>query len=62
MDSYNVNTQKIAEWLHKEFCCWNHTDGCSWLYEEDDWNGWAHKKYLEKARRLLNENSLASLF
>jgi len=49
--------QRLAIKLHKLLCHHNHIDGCSWTYEGtkagDDWNGYAHKEYLEKAQVLM---------
>jgi len=28
---------KLAEKIHSKTCSWNHTDGCSWEYE--NWDG-----------------------
>lgn len=53
--------QRLAEELHSVQCHINHTDGCGWFYEfsngEANWSGWAHARYLEKARKLLSEVS-----
>jgi len=45
--------KRLAEKLHDLLCHWNHTDGCSWGYE--DWNnvGHARRAYLKKARLAL---------
>lgn len=49
---------KFAISLHKKECIHNHTDGCGWFYEftnkEHEWDGYVHKGYLEKARKILN--------
>jgi heterodisulfide reductase subunit B len=49
--------KKLARAYHSKECHWNHTDGCSYYYEEDsnktDWEGFAHKEYLEKSKKLL---------
>jgi hypothetical protein len=49
--------ERLAITLHSMLCHANHTDGCSWGYEESgdktEWNGYAHKRYLEKSRRVL---------
>ncbi len=50
--------KRLAEMLHAIQCRSNHTDGCGWLYEKDRINMWdgtnfAHKQYLDKARRIL---------
>lgn len=60
---------RLAEVLHKKFCHWNHTDGCSWEYEK--WDGTtnmtyrdairphsARGRYLTMARNILDEFSL----
>ena len=43
--------------MHKKLCHSNHTDGCSFYYGinglEDDWNEYEHRKYLEKANKIL---------
>lgn len=45
--------QQLAVQLHTLLCHYNHTDGCSWDYENSggriDWKGHAHGRYLEKA-------------
>lgn len=50
--------EQLAITLHSMLCHWNHTDGCSWEYEgsggKTDWNGHAHKQYLEKGRKMLS--------
>lgn len=43
--------QQLAEYMHEKLCRWNHTDGCSWYYE-NDWHGDSHQKYLAAAARL----------
>jgi hypothetical protein len=58
---------ELATALHNVQCRWNHTDGCSWYYEEDEWkkpgHGWAadmwkpgtmraHASWLEKAKKI----------
>lgn len=48
---------QLAIQLHETLCTWNHTDGCSWQYEfsngQVEWDGYAHGKYLAKARKLI---------
>jgi len=50
--------EQLAITLHSMLCHHNHIDGCGWEYEgsngKDDWNGYAHKKYLEKGRKMLS--------
>jgi len=36
---------EVAELLHKALCTWNHTDGCSWFYEE-----WENINFKDKYR------------
>lgn len=49
----------LAESLHNLQCTWNHTDGCGWFYEVSDtypggtWNGYAHKRYLDSAKKVM---------
>lgn len=46
--------KKLATAMHQKFCHSNHSDGCSWFYDENDWRKEdSHKIYLEKARKLL---------
>jgi hypothetical protein len=49
--------KELAIYLHSSFCCINHDDGCGWHWEishdKHNWNGYAHKEYLEKASRHL---------
>lgn len=51
--------ERLAEYLHSKSCHWDHTEGCSWHYETNsskvDWTGYAHSRYLEKARRALGK-------
>ena len=45
---------------HNCLCQWNHTDGCSWGYEEnspDPWKCDAHHRWLNHYDRLLNGSS-----
>lgn len=49
---------RLAEILHKKLCHWNHTDGCSWLYEK--WSDALRpqsvkKEYLDMSRKILQE-------
>lgn len=51
--------QRVASAFHSLFCHYNHTDGCSWLYEQknhiDDWNADTHISWLEKAEKFVDE-------
>lgn len=49
--------QRDAIALHQAMCRYDHTDQCGWLYEDGgitghNWNGSAHRLYLDKARAL----------
>lgn len=44
---------KMAEYLHNNFCQWNHMDGCSWNYENGDWKAFTHASWLEKAKKVI---------
>lgn len=61
---YEVQTNPeilVAEELHRIKCKQNHTDGCSWFYE--DWGdklGYARERYLEEANELLAEDVMES--
>jgi len=54
----------LAEAMHTSLCRWNHTDGCSWWYENeraDKWEkGWAHSKYLKGAEAMANRLQASS--
>lgn len=64
-DSIPYDVQRLVEHLHSVQCNSNHDDGCSWFYEFKsldgvdiaNWNGWAHKRYLEKAKKLISQFS-----
>lgn len=53
-------TQKLAIELHNKNCKGNHTDYCDWEYDVrnavdgtyHNWDGYAHKLYLEKAEKI----------
>lgn len=50
--------QELAIKLHKKFCHWNHIDGCGFDYEykkngDHDWTRFAHKEYLDKAKKII---------
>lgn len=44
----------LAEFLHKKFCVWNHTNQCRWCYSGDDWSESEHQRYLKKADEILD--------
>lgn len=48
----------VAERAHNLLCQWNHTDGCSWGYEDggDKWRGHAHSRWLEKIEQLTKKD------
>ena len=46
----------LARRAHDLLCPYNHTDGCSWGYEEgatSEWQGQAHNRWLTKIDRLV---------
>lgn len=50
--------KRLAIKLHESLCHHDHTEWCSWFYEikeglEDDWSGYAHRDYLDRADRVL---------
>lgn len=45
--------KQLALFLHKTLCTHNHTDGCGWYYENDNWDGEQHKRYLAKAKKMI---------
>lgn len=49
--------KKLAARAHDALCQYNHTDGCSWGYEEgapDPWRCDAHTRWLRRYDRLIN--------
>lgn len=53
----NDPTRILAERLHGSFCHWNHTDGCSWYYEQWEHVGKTDKRskyeYFQKAQNVM---------
>ncbi len=45
--------EKLATDLHTVMCKTNHSDGCSWFYE-DSCEKYAHKRYLDMAKKILS--------
>lgn len=52
--SIPAEVKEVAEKLHKKTCHQNHTDGCSWYYDNGSWTEYSRKKYLSKAEKLLS--------
>lgn len=46
--------QRAAIFLHSKHCTINHTDGCGWYYEHD-WEGYAHKHWLDEVDVYIEE-------
>ncbi len=48
--------KQFAIALHSATCNSDHTEQCDWFYSikdgVHDWNGWAHRRYLDKGKRL----------
>ena len=62
LKNYDKNTdlsddQRLAIYLHKKMCTFNHTDGCGWFYHihdnVHDWDEYSHKEWLQKAQLVL---------
>lgn len=53
----------LTKKAHDCLCRWNHTDGCGWGYEEgqsgkeDNWDGWAHKRWLDHIEKIVHPDS-----
>lgn len=49
--------RKLASFLHKKYCCYNHADYCWWYYEFhnklEEWEGTAHSRWLAEARNII---------
>ena len=52
---------KLAVLLHDNYCGYNHTDGCGWMYDVKNgfhnWEGHPHNDYLEKAKKIIAESA-----
>lgn len=46
--------KRLAIELHELLCRTDHTQGCEWFYNQNDWTGYAHVRYLEKAQDVLS--------
>ena len=46
-----------AERAHDLLCPYNHTDGCSWGYENGSWQSDAHSRWLRRIDVLVNGGS-----
>lgn len=54
-----IGLRPLAITAHSLLCCYNHTDGCSWGYEEGenvDWNYGEHARWLDKIEKILQDN------
>lgn len=47
------DSKKLADFIHEKNCHCNHTDGCSWFYDKDDWKSFSHLQYLKNAYKIL---------
>jgi hypothetical protein len=60
---YPPDVIELAELLHKRLCHWNHTDGCSWEYE--DWSNLhgnsARCEFAKKAEKILKVTDLKTM-
>jgi hypothetical protein len=53
--------QPVAEIAHNVMCGYNHTDGCGYLYENDNWSADCHVAWLRKVNNVLEKNSRLTL-
>lgn len=55
-----MTIEELAEIMHDKMCRWNHTDGCTWLYEKDGAPipAQAHSIWLVKAKNALKVSGL----
>lgn len=71
-DSYDhPYIYKLATILHDSRCRYNHTDGCSWYYEEDwyrdnpidikKWNEREHSRWFKMATKIFDQATLAEI-
>lgn len=51
--SYCGNVGDVADTLHKWMCHQNHTGGCGYHYETQDFPGNARRPWLRKAKQVL---------
>lgn len=56
-DTYE-RLRPIATLAHELICQFNHTDGCGWLYEKDNWNASDHKRWLYDCKSSLTSSKL----
>ena len=49
--------KELAILLHKKICNSNHIDQCS--FEDDNWDSYANKHYVEKAKKILKVASFS---
>lgn len=59
IEQQEVPEQALAELLHEKLCHQNHTDCCSWEYE--DWSGTTRQRYLTRCRKLLDYFSMSEV-
>ncbi len=55
--------KRIATHLHDAECTYNHTDGCSWLYEDraqEVWFSDTHQRWVETARHRVMASGVSS--
>lgn len=48
-----LEERQMAEKLHDKLCHSNHTDACGWYYGNWDKRTYEHRRYLEKAQKVL---------
>jgi hypothetical protein len=53
-DKRQDKLKPVAEKAHNAICFYNHTDGCGWGYENNNWNGFSHRMWLDRVEKILN--------
>jgi hypothetical protein len=56
------DVKEIATLIHDTICKQNHTDQCSWYYDDGDWSTYPRPEYLKKAQSLLEECSKEDIY
>lgn len=49
-----------AQLAHDLLCPYNHTDGCGWHYEGDEWGADAHDRWLRNIEKVVENSNLSS--
>lgn len=52
-----IPLRNLTEKFHDLACTYNHTDGCGWQYEKNNWDGTQHRRWLEHVDKMVNEKA-----